>query len=146
MSQYYFAYGSNMSHQQMAERCPGALFVGAVRLDGYAFIYDGYAEWRKGAVGNVVPRKGAHVWGGLYEMTPENVARMDRYEDVPVSYQRYDDLTVHTADGTEYTNVLVYRRAPQEPGRPSDAYRTTILAGAKDCGLPVEYVSMLASA
>lgn len=80
----YFAYGSNMSHAQMQTRCPDLVFIGAVRLEGYRFVYDGYEEYRKGAVANIVPdadpgadpnSKGI-VWGGLYKVTPENIANL----------------------------------------------------------------------
>ncbi|KAK5457170.1 hypothetical protein LTS15_004951 [Exophiala xenobiotica] len=33
--QYYFAFGSNMSLTQMAERCPGSTFIGKATLPGY---------------------------------------------------------------------------------------------------------------
>ena len=32
---YYIAYGSNLSRQQMAQRCPGAKIVGSAVLKGW---------------------------------------------------------------------------------------------------------------
>lgn len=34
----YFAYGSNLSDEVMAERCPGAIPVGRARIDGRRFL------------------------------------------------------------------------------------------------------------
>ena len=68
---FYFAYGSNMSHEQMKERCPDSRFVGRAFLPEYSFVYDGYFERRGGAVGNVAPSKNSVVWGGIFEISEE---------------------------------------------------------------------------
>ncbi len=144
----YFAYGSNMNHAQMEKRCPGARFLKAVWLDGYQFVYDGFSRlltWdgKKGSVANIVPNPGSHVWGGLYEVTAEHIASLDRFEDIPISYQKVEGLAVQDVEGVTYKNVIAYLRVPQAPGIPTDGYRALILQGAKDCNLPADYIRQL---
>lgn len=148
---YYFAYGSNLNHAQMQKRCPGAKFIKPVRLEEYAFIYDGFSRvltWdgKKGSVANIVPKSGSHVWGGLYEVTAEHILSLDHLEDIPISYQKIEDLTVRDQEGNAYTNVIAYNRNPLPPGRPAEGYRAIILQGARDCSLPADYVQQLEAA
>ena len=36
---YYLAYGSNLNKEQMAYRCPGAIPVGTMMLEGYELLF-----------------------------------------------------------------------------------------------------------
>jgi gamma-glutamylcyclotransferase len=136
-----------MNHAQMQECCPGGKFLFPARLDDYTFVYDGRstvpAHIKKGAVANIIPQKGSHVWGALYEVTSENITTLDMLEDIPNAYQKYENVVVHDGEGNFFENVLVYRRSPQMLGEPTSAYKDTILRGAEDSGLPKEYVDLL---
>jgi len=137
MAMLYFAYGSNMNHKQMAERCPGSCFVKRVYLEGYKFIYDGYSDTRKGAVANIIEENGNIVWGGLFEIKEDDLRSLDRYEGYP---RFYDKKIVKVKD--EASNVYdawVYFRTGMKQNRPSEVYRMVVLEGAKDCNLPDEY-------
>lgn len=136
---YYFAYGSNMSHHQMQERCPTSRFIGAVKLKDYCFVYDGYSPRRKGAVANIVPMPGSHVLGGLYEITQECLDNLDRYEEYPNTYNRMR-IQVEDQDGQLYHDVITYYRPAKEPGIPSTDYRKIVISGAIDCGIPKSYI------
>jgi len=135
---YYFAYGSNMNFKQMKERCPDARFLKRAYLEGYRFVYDGYSKTRKGAVANIVEAEGKEVWGGLFEVSEECIKSLDSYEGYPISYKR-KVLTVKDDKGNTY-EAIVYLREPQQKGKPSEEYRKMVLEGAKDCGLPEEYI------
>lgn len=137
----YFAYGSNMSHAQMQRRCPGAKFMSVVRLDGYKFVYDGWTELRQGPVGNIIPDETSFVLGGLYEISDENIKALDAIEMSNMDYLKSSELVVHDMDDKEYTGVIAYWRLPEKLGTPTDDYRNIILKGAKDCGLPADYIA-----
>lgn len=135
---YYFAYGSNMLHKQMENRCPDSQFVKAVRLQGYKFIYDGHSITRKGPVANVIESPGDIVWGGLYEISEEHLKSLDKCEGYPRSYQR-KELTVDDANGNVYS-AIIYCRTGKTPGSPSEEYEQTVINGAKDCSLDPDYI------
>ena len=135
---FYFAYGSNMSHEQMKERCPDSRFVGRAFLPEYSFMYDGYSERRGGAVGNVAPSKNSVVWGGIFEISEKDLESLDRLEGYPHVYGR-QKLPVKDDSGASH-QAWIYLRPAQKCGAPSHPYRKIILTGARDCDLPEDYV------
>jgi len=135
---YYFAYGSNMNHQQMHERCPGSKFIRRVILKGYKFVYDGHSKNRAGAVANIIKSKSSRVLGGLYEISKEDFTNLDVYEGFP---DNYDRMVVEIQDEENtISNVMVYFRKWKRRGKPSMLYRKIVTQGAKDCGLPDDYI------
>jgi gamma-glutamylcyclotransferase (GGCT)/AIG2-like uncharacterized protein YtfP len=130
---YYFAYGSNLSHKQMAERCPGSKFLTRVVLSGYKLVFDGYVGWRGGPVANVVRADGQQVVGGLFEVTEEHIRALDAVECQNNYYQR-SVMQVKDPDGSAY-DAVVYWREPLEVGEPSQEYLAVIAEGKKDCGI-----------
>ncbi|EEP77359.1 predicted protein [Uncinocarpus reesii 1704] len=79
----YFAFGSNLSLQQMAERCPWSTFLGRGRLQGYRWQINerGYA--------NVVPSPGNVVEGLCYNLDELDEPRLDKNEGVPIAYEKH---------------------------------------------------------
>ena len=134
---FYFAYGSNMNHQQMRTRCPEAKFLFRAVLESHSFVYDGWSLMHRGAVANIVPKKNGTVWGGVYETLEAHRDTLDNYEGYPSHYDRKGVSVVD--DSRDLHAVFVYFRQGEAPGSPSDEYRQTVLRGARDCDLPEEY-------
>ena len=88
----YFAYGSNLDPEQMDWRCPDAIALGAARLDDWA--------WRIGGRGyaTVSPSPGHHVWGGAWNVSDSDLARLDRYEGVAGGHYRREFVIVMAED------------------------------------------------
>jgi gamma-glutamylcyclotransferase len=82
MPTLYFGYGSNLWLDQMARRCPESRYVGiSVLRDWKWFICGrGYA--------NVIPSPGDIVYGMIYEITAQDEAKLDGYENVPEAYAK----------------------------------------------------------
>lgn len=140
MAMYYFAYGSNMKHEQMRTRCPGSRFIKAVYLDNAEFVYDGQSKtWGNKAVANIDAADGQTVWGGLFEVTNDDLDELDRHEGFPKSYGK-KIVKVHDAEGKDY-DAWVYFRIGEKKGVPSEKYRATVLEGADDCMLPKNYAA-----
>jgi gamma-glutamylcyclotransferase (GGCT)/AIG2-like uncharacterized protein YtfP len=135
---YYFAYGSNMNFREMKKRCPKAYFVTKAKLYGYKFVYDGYSNYRKCAVGNIVKSDKDFVEGGLFVIDEKCLENLDRYEGYPVHYKR-KIVKVIDDQGNSY-DAIVYFREPQKIGAPSEEYRAIVLEGAKDCKLSQDYI------
>lgn len=138
---YYFAYGSNMNHKQMAERCPNSKFIKKVFLEGYRFVYDGVSSFRKGAVANIIESKDEIVWGALFEINSNDLAALDCCEGYPKAYNR-KEINVAGAGHETYKAITYFRTGKQE-GAPSAEYREIIKQGAKDCRLPEGYSTNL---
>lgn len=83
-----FAFGSNLSVAQMQRRCPGAVLVGPAMLDGYRLAFGSHSSGWNGGVATVVRAKGHRVRGVVYQLSEEDVARLDRCEGTPWQYRR----------------------------------------------------------
>ena len=133
--QLYFAYGSNMNLDQMEFRCPQALPVGNVRLEGYRLTFCG----RENGVATIVPEKGSHVDGVLWKITRQCEKSLDRYEGYPHLYGK-QEITVTDQNGTEKKTMVYVMNAPYKdhPAPPSDFYLAGILEGCRQNGIPDE--------
>jgi hypothetical protein len=83
----YFAYGSNMSYEQMKERCPGSKYLGVARLNGYKLDFTKMSTIRGGGVADIVESADDCVYGILYSITDDDLAVLDVKEK---GYTRYD--------------------------------------------------------
>ena len=129
----YFAYGSNLDLEQMAQRCPDAEIVGPVRLENYEL------RFRGNGFATVTPKKGGVVYGLVWKITPNCEQSLDRYEGYPRHYTK-ETVTVKDAAGAEIP-VMVYIMAEpycRQPALPSPYYYRVIQRGFEANGLPVE--------
>ncbi|KPM36244.1 hypothetical protein AK830_g10321 [Neonectria ditissima] len=127
----YFAYGSNLSTEQMRQRCPYSTPVGLAHLKGWKWFINGrgYANVAqmpandndtsngKGKAtatesdGNKVDEG---VYGLLYLLPPHDEERLDGYEGVPHAYQKFQvDVKWARRDGDkaddgETLRALIY--------------------------------------
>lgn len=139
----YFAYGSNMNFEQMRKRCPDSKFLKRVYLEDYRFIYDKGCDWWR-TCGNITKSKGGIVWGGLFEISDDDLKNLDEYEQYAKGL--YDRKTFKLKDeDEEMTKAISYFRGTEVEADPCEEYQNVVLQGAKDCGLPEDYVSFLAS-
>ena len=94
----YFAYGSNLSTEQMRHRCPYSLPIGLGHLEGWGWIINarGYAnivrlsdlparDTGRERPEPVVSAEGG-VYGLLYLVPPSDEEKLDGYEGVPWAY------------------------------------------------------------
>ena len=133
-----FTYGSNISHDQIKKRCPNSKFIKRAYHKGFKFVYDGYSFQHKSAAANIIKSKECEVWGGLFEITKEGLAKLDCFEGYPNSYDR-KKVGVKDEEGNSY-NVIVYFREGKKIGKPHKDYRDIILKGSRDCNLPGKYI------
>lgn len=139
----YFAYGSNMASSQMAERCPGAVSLGIARLPGYRLAFDAWSNRRGGLVADVLPEPGSEVWGVLWEITGEHAEALDRYEGVARGQYRRESVQVDSPPGETVDAFAYVICDPGEDGPTTDAYRDILLEGAREYGLPPEWIQAI---
>jgi len=141
---WYFAYGSNMSRAILCERrgmCPTASRRGW--LEGWRLSFELPVGPGERGVANVVPEPGARTCGVLHLLTAGELDRLDRTEGVHVGIYRRIPVEVAAGDG-ERVSAHTYVSAWATPGRkPSPRYIGLLLAGAREHGLPEEWVRFL---
>ncbi len=132
----YFAYGSNMDVRQMALRCPAAVILGLASLPAHAFLIN------TRGVATVIPAPKQVVHGVLWEISPADEARLDRYEGVASGFYRKDIARVRATGGTEM-DALIYLASDVRPGQPRSGYMEGVLEAAEQCPLPETYIAAL---
>lgn len=135
----YFAYGSNMSSAIMDARCSNATALGAAHLPDHRLVFNLPSVRWGGSAANIERRRGATTWGVLWDLSEEDLARLDEVEG---RYDRYP-LTIENHRGLP---ALTYRVKPDlvaSPGWPHPTYLELLLAGAREHDLPESYIEVL---
>jgi phage replication-related protein YjqB (UPF0714/DUF867 family)/gamma-glutamylcyclotransferase (GGCT)/AIG2-like uncharacterized protein YtfP len=130
----YFAYGSNLSVQQMADRCPDAVDPRRATLADHDWLIN------ERGVATIEPLPGSEVHGVVWQVSDDDLATLDSAEGVPVRYRR-DRLTVHTDDGPSEAWVYIDHRV--DPGPPRPGYLERIIDGAHYHELPHRWIEFL---
>ena len=137
----YFAYGSNLNLRHFKRRCPGAVALGRARLPDYKLAFTRYNRTHKGGVADIVPEPAAEVWGALYDVDDACLATLDEYEGVPRSYRR-EAVRVFDDQGVR-REAQAYVANQTGAFAPSRQYLSIIVEGARDHGLPEEYIESI---
>jgi gamma-glutamylcyclotransferase (GGCT)/AIG2-like uncharacterized protein YtfP len=140
---YYFAYGANMSEEEMMLYCPKARFIARARLPAHSFVYDNFTAEGAESWGNVIPSSEEEVWGALYEISDKDFAALEKKEGCPVYYQP-KIVRVFDDESSPYEASLFMREGKCR-GVPSDRYRARVLDGAKSRLLPPSYIERFLS-
>jgi len=153
----YFAYGSNLSLAQMRERIGSKpKVISGAYLENHRLGFTIYSKitW-KGGVADIVPEAGSKVWGAIYELTEEQLVKIDHYEgykkDRDPKKNFYNRLQVEVVDKkgvkqpclTYQAEVKDEKRRKYLYHRPSEKYCEVIRKGGEDHGLPQEFYEHL---
>ncbi|XP_058834757.1 gamma-glutamylcyclotransferase-like [Topomyia yanbarensis] len=150
----YFAFGSNLWSKRIHMENPTAIRKGIGYLENYRLDFFHYAARWKGAPATIVESPGYRVWGALWEINSTNLPDLDRQEGVHNQVYKALTLPVVKPSG-DILECRVYQLV-KNPGiqdfeeeqrpferQPSKTYMKIIISGAKESGLPEEYVDLL---
>ncbi len=131
----YFAYGSNMSVEAMARRCPRSKPIGVARLERHrlAVMREGWLTAARD------PHSAVH--GALWELALSDMPSLDRYEGLAQGLYAKVVQPVVMSGGAK--RALVYFGANVGPGNPRADYMAEIVAAARAWPLPPAGVSAL---
>ena len=152
----YFAYGSNLFLEQMQKRIGGEpKVIGAACLENHRLGFTILSKTWKGGVADIVPEAGSKVWGAIYELTEEQLEKIDHYEgyrkDRDPKKNFYNRVEVEVIDkrGVKQPCLTYQAEVGDEKmrkylyHRPSEKYYEVIRKGGKDHGLPEEFFEHL---
>lgn len=132
MSTLYWAYGSNLNVAHMASRCPKAKKLGRLFVTDAALVFRGVAD--------VTVLEGSVVPGGLWRITRECEAALDRYEGVASRFYLKRYLRVKV-EGKKQDVLFYQMRMSTGVQPPFESYLDTIAQGYKDFDLPLDLLS-----
>lgn len=132
---YYLAYGSNLNIQQMKCRCPSARIIGTAEIKDYRLLFKGSGT---GSYLTIEPFEGMSVPVGVWKVTPEDEAALDRYEGFPSFYYKKEltlDITGIRTRKVRKRPCFVYIMHEDRPvGIPSVEYMKVCIEGFHDFG------------
>ena len=126
---FYFAYGSNLHHQQMKRRCADSVFIKKFILENHLLTFRSPYK-----VADINEKKGSFVPGALYEISKSDEKKLDRYEDYPILYKKKYFKINNMKIMTYFMNSNSSFKYP------STKYLNTIIQGYKDCNLDKNYL------
>lgn len=118
----YFAYGSNLSLEQIKRRCPEAIPMIGVYLENYKLVYNKYAD--------IIPCQGERVYGAIYELSINDLKKLDEFEGYPHLYEKID-LKVQDSNGIFY-EAFAYVMVEKGNELPEEDYLDIIKKGYQD--------------
>jgi gamma-glutamylcyclotransferase len=141
----YFAYGSNLDTKHL-ERWLGRVPPSTIaRLVDYRLAFNTEGFEPQEIYANIVPHAGSSVWGVVYECQPTDLNKLDEYEDVEGGSYRRGRVGVVTPAG-KHLEADVYFACEERlcgDGQPSKRYSMQIISGAREHGLPPDYIRQI---
>ncbi|KAH9519965.1 hypothetical protein Btru_071374 [Bulinus truncatus] len=141
----YFSYGSNLLKERILINNPTAQVYGTGKLHGYHLEFDtpvgcGKSRWY-GAAATVRPKEGSFVYGVIWDVHLEDKDNLDSQE----AY--YHPIEVDVESNGEKIKCRTYEMQKNTTGYslPSPHYKKVLIDGARQNGLPEEYIEYLES-
>jgi gamma-glutamylcyclotransferase (GGCT)/AIG2-like uncharacterized protein YtfP len=148
MAILYFAYGSNMLTERLVHRCASARPVAPAVLENHALAFSKIGSDGSGKA-TIVDRADEEVFGVVFTLDPSELALLDRFEGKDRGYDRIDDCAVRHLKDDATISACTYKAPPAFRDAsmiPFDWYHALVIAGARQHGLPEDYVARLAAA
>jgi gamma-glutamylcyclotransferase len=138
----YFAYGSNMLTERLLARCSSATARGVARVDSYALAF-----WKRSQDGSgkatLCPEANRQVFGVVFDLNENELRNLDDAEGAGNGYNRIVDFKVRIQGLHEPLRTITYLAPPSfidQKLKPYDWYLRLVLAGARQHGLPLQYI------
>ena len=146
MNLYYFAYGSNMCTGRLRARVPSARPVFVTQLRCHTLKFQKRSEKDDSAKADAehTGRESDVVWGVVFEIDAAQKQRLDEAEGLGRGYEEKSvslkDSTGQTYEASMYFASPTYKDADLKP---YSWYLRFVVEGAKQHGLPPNYVGLL---
>lgn len=137
---YYLAYGSNLNIRQMRHRCPTAKVVGTAIIKDYELLFKGS---KTGSYLTIEKCKGDYVPVGVWEVSEDDIRRLDIYEGYPTFYYKTEiEVWLKQFNGKKRKiKAFVYIMHEERPlGTPSMMYLRICGEGYDAFGFKKEHI------
>lgn len=136
----YFAYGSNMSLARLRARVPSAEKIGSFILAGHSLRFHKRGRDGSGKCDAFVTNSAEDIIVGvLFTIDADEKAHLDRIEGLGCGYEN-KWVCVSDGGGLEYEAATYYASSVDGTLKPYSWYKHHVLVGARESGLPVDYI------
>lgn len=136
----YFAYGSNMSTGRLRGRTPTARPRGVGRLPDHRLRWHKLGRDGSGKCDIEPARAPCVVWGVLFDIAWDEKPALDAAEGLGTGYF---EKAVRIVTGDGECRAFTYHANPERTDatlRPRGWYKAHVVRGAREHGLPAEYI------
>ncbi len=143
---FYFAYGSNMFSRRLKQpnRVPSAGMFGVGYIQGYRLTFDKRSNDESGKCDAEATTNPADLVHGIVYEIP--CSEKENLDNVGGRGRGYEEKTVEVSlAGRTVSAVMYYATDKDRSLKPFHWYKAFVLAGAREHGLPDEYVTSLES-
>lgn len=139
MKRLYLAYGSNLSLEQMAYRCPDAQVIGKAEIKDYELLFKGS---KSGNYATIEPKEGSYVPVLVWAITEQDERNLDRYEGYPSFYYKKEiPVELQKLNGDpmgEYKAMVYIMDERRSIGSPSVYYYGVLAEGYDRFGFDMD--------
>ena len=129
----YIAYGSNLSTEQMAFRCPDARPLGTTVLKDYELKFRGHS-----GVATIEKCKGSVVPVGIWAISASDELELDIYEGFPNLYRK--EYLSFEFNGERLKGLVYVMQSGRKVRYPTVSYEEVIRAGYRDFGIDEQFL------
>jgi gamma-glutamylcyclotransferase len=143
----YFAYGSNMHSSTLRGR-RGVSYRSAVpaRLRDWHIVFDKTPLFPIGeSFANIVAQPGGEVFGVLFEVTAPDMQHIELTEGVRIGNYQSIEIDAEPLGAPPCRATTLTSEHRDESLRPSTRYMDLLIAGAREHGLPENWIEFLRS-
>lgn len=142
---YYFSYGSNMSTPRLAHRAPSVRAVGVARLQRHRLRFHKRGKDGSGKCDAQLTDDSTDiVYGVVFEIGASEKLRLDEHEGLKKGYEE-KHVSIFMDDGSELEAHTYYATCTDPALKPYDWYKEHVIRGAREHGLPWDYVESIAA-
>jgi|APSaa5957512535_1039671.scaffolds.fasta_scaffold04245_4 hypothetical protein len=143
----YFGYGSNLNLNDLKkwcernnERIPKMENPNMVKLENYVIGFTRKSITRGGGVADIIRSKSEHCFGVVFDVSEDDFKILDKKEGVKIVGGAYQRISLPN-------DMISYEVVNKESDfvAPTNEYLNAIIDGAKNFGLPQEWIGKLES-
>jgi cation transport regulator ChaC len=130
-----------MLSARLTKRCPSAHPLGVAKLAGYELRWHKVSEDGSGKCDVVPATVDDVVYGVVYEINAQEKTDLDQAEGLGSGYDQKDVAVI--LDGKVVTASIYFATKTKPTLKPYTWYKALVVAGAKEHGLPTDYIARL---
>jgi len=142
-SMLYFSYGSFLDSETLKKHASNAKYMKRAVLPDFEVQFNFLSKTYDGGVTGVEPAAGKKALGVLYNVSLDEIEKLDIVEGVPTGIYYRQTVTVMDEDGNEHQAETYRTSDPKGPFTPTKRYLGLMIKGAKEHGLDPDYIKEL---
>lgn len=143
---YIFSYGSNMLYSRISNRCPSVEVVDKVCIPGFKLDFNKLSRDDSGKANiTKTDNKDDFIWGVIHRISWNDKPELDKAEGLGHGYDlvSMNKLSITTNFNHHIKSYISTDKKYHTRKKPYAWYMQLVIEGAKENGLPDEYINQL---